>query len=221
MNVKLSGVCVSVALFGLACSGGEAPSADKKAAPPSAAKSAAPATQAAPEPPKKAWVKVDAFGVQLEVPAGAKFEPGAGTSLMLMTQDGGCTVMLSKKDDMSFFQSYDSTIGDIEKGTMGKKKDMIKNEKVDDANWTIYYTKEGMIDPGKLQYAVDVRKKVGEGEYSCGRVSDNEADAKCVLEACASLKPLDGAAPAAGSAAAPGSAAGSAAAPGSAAGSAP
>jgi hypothetical protein len=122
---------------------------------------------------------------------------------------------------MSFFQSYDSTIGDIEKGTMGKKKDMIKNEKVDDANWTIYYTKEGMIDPGKLQYAVDIRKKVGDGEYSCGRVSDSEADAKCVMDACASLKPLDGAAaPAAGSAA-PGSAAASAAAPASAAGSAP
>ena len=114
MYVKLSAVCVSVALSGLACSGGEAPPADKKAAPASAAKSAAPATQAAPEPPKKEWVKVDKFGVQLEVPAGAKFEPGAGTSLMLMTQDGGCTVMLSKKDDMSFFQSYDSTIGDIE-----------------------------------------------------------------------------------------------------------
>jgi hypothetical protein len=210
MNLKLTVAFVSLAC--VACNKTEAPAEKKGAAPASAEKKVeAPATKA---PATKAWLAADKLGVQLEVPAGAKFESGAGTSLMLMTQDGGCTVMLSKKDDMSYFQSYDATVAEIEKGTMGKKKEMLKNEKVDESNWTIYYTKESMFEPGKSQYAVDVRKKVGADEYSCSRVSDTEADAKCVLDACLSMKPAEGAA------AAPGSAAGSAAAPGSAAGSA-
>lgn len=217
MNLKLTVAFVSLAC--VACGKTEAPAEKKGAAPASAEKKVeAPATQAAPAPAAKAWLTADKLGVQLEVPAGAKFEPGAGTSLMLMTQDGSCTVMLSKKDDMSYFQSYDATIAEIEKGTMGKKKEMLKNEKVDESNWTIYYTKESMFEPGKSQYAVDVRKKVGADEYSCSRVNDSEADAKCVLEACLSMKPAEGAAAAPGSAA--GSAAAGSAAPGSAAGSA-
>ena len=92
-------------------------------------------------------------------------------------------------DRVRFQAAYDATIADIDKGTMGKKKEMIKNEKTDDSNWTIYYTKEAMTDPAKTQYAVDVRKKVGDAEYSCARIEDNEADAKCVMDACLSLKP--------------------------------
>ncbi|MFO0632134.1 MAG: hypothetical protein U0168_04710 [Nannocystaceae bacterium] len=146
------------------------------------------AGDAKPAVAKKAWLEVDKFGVQLEVPEGATVMDGAGTSVMISGPDGGCTVMLAKKDDMSFFQSYDATIAEIDKGQMGKKKEMLENKKTDDSNWTIYYTKESMTDPSKTQYAVDVRKKVGEAEYSCARVEDQEADAKCVLEACASLK---------------------------------
>lgn len=215
MNLKLSAVVISFAC--VACSKGEAPADKKPAAPASEKKAAAPATVAAPEVAKKSWLKIDKFGIQIEVPAGATGADGAGTSLMISAPDGSCTVMLSKKDDMSFFQSYDATVAEIEKGAMGKKKDMLKNEKVDESNWTIYYTKESMFEPGKSQYAIDVRKKVGADEYSCSRVNDTEADAKCVLDACMSLKAADGAAaaPAAGSAAAP--AAGSAAAPVSAA----
>ena len=147
------------------------------------------AADAAPAVAKKSWLKVDKFGIQIEVPEGSTSMDGAGTSLMISDANGGCTVMLSKKDDMSFFQTYDATIADIEKGQMGKKKEMLKNEKKDDSNWTIYYTKESMSDPNKVQHAVDVRKKVGDGEYSCSRIQDSEADAKCVMEACLSLKP--------------------------------
>ncbi len=147
------------------------------------------AADAAPAVAKKSWLKVDKFGLQIEVPEGSTAMDGAGTSLMISDANGGCTVMLSKKDDMSFFQTYDATIADIEKGQMGKKKEMLKNEKKDDSNWTIYYTKESMTDPNKVQHAVDVRKKVGDGEYSCSRIQDSEADAKCVMEACLSLKP--------------------------------
>ena len=147
------------------------------------------AADAAPAVAKKSWLKVDKFGIQIEVPEGSTSMDGAGTSLMISDANGGCTVMLSKKDDMSFFQTYDATIADIEKGQMGKKKEMLKNEKKDDSNWTIYYTKQSMSDPNKVQHAVDVRKKVGDGEYSCSRIQDSEADAKCVMEACLSLKP--------------------------------
>lgn len=147
------------------------------------------AKDAAPAPAAKAFLKVEKFGVQLEVPAGATVSDGAGTSVMIMSPDGGCTVMLAKKDDMSFFQTYEKTIEDIEKGQMGKKKEMLENVKTDDSNWVIYYTKESMTDPAKTQYGVDVRKKVGDGEYSCSRIENSEADAKCVLEACKSLKP--------------------------------
>jgi hypothetical protein len=147
------------------------------------------AKAAAAAPAKKAFLKVEKMGVQIEVPEGSTIMDGAGTSVMISDANGGCTVMLSKKDDMSFFQTYDATIADIEKGQMGKKKEMIKNEKTDDSNWTIYYTKESMTDPAKTQYAVDVRKKVGDAEFSCARIEDAEADAKCVLDACLSLKP--------------------------------
>ncbi len=144
--------------------------------------------KAAAGPAKKAWLAVEKYGVQIEVPEGATVADGAGTSVMISAPDGSCTVMLSKKDDSSYFPSYDSTIETIEKGSGGKKKEMITNEKTDDANWTIHYTKEALTDPNRTQHGVDVRKKVGDAEYSCSRIQDSEDDAKCVLHACQSIK---------------------------------
>lgn len=144
--------------------------------------------KAAAGPATKAWLAVEKYGVQIEVPEGATVADGAGTSVMISAPDGSCTVMLSKKDDSSFFPSYDSTIERIEKGSGGKKKEMITNEKTDDANWTVHYTKEALTDPTRTQHAVDVRKKVGDAEYSCSRIQDSEDDAKCVLHACQSIK---------------------------------
>lgn len=144
--------------------------------------------KAAAGPAKKAWLKIDQYGIQIEAPEGAKAEPGAGTSLMIMSPDGSCTIMLSKKDDMTMMQNYDQTLADIEKGTMGKKKEILKNEKKDDTNWSIHYTKEAMTDPNKTQHGVAVHRKIGDHEYSCGRIQDSEDDAKCVLAACESMK---------------------------------
>lgn len=166
----------------------EKKSDDKKAADKKGGDAKGGDAKAAAGPAKKAWLKLDKYGIQIEAPEGAKAEDGAGTSLMIMSPDGSCTIMLSKKDDMTLMSSYDDTIAEIEKGQMGKKKEMIKNEKTDDSNWVIHYTKESMTDPAKTQHGVDVRKKVGDAEYSCGRIQDDEADAKCVLEACQSLK---------------------------------
>ena len=154
MNLKLSAVLISFAC--VACGKTEAPADKKPAAPASEKKAAAPATVAAPVVAKKTWLKIDKFGVQIEVPEGATAADGAGTSLMISAADGSCTVMLSKKDDMSYFQSYDATVAEIEKGTMGKKKEMLKNEKVEP-----FTTKE--------EGCSIKRVKTGEKENASGR----------------------------------------------------
>lgn len=195
MKSTLIGCTLALLAFGCGDKSGESSTpaankssetkAEKKADKAPEAPAAAPPKAAEPAP-----LKIEQYGVQIDAPAGAKAESGAGTSLMIMSPEGNCTIMLSKKDDMSFFPSYDSTVGDIEKGLMGKKKDMLINEKTDDDNWVIHYTKESMMDPSKTQHGIDVRKKIGEDVYSCGRVVNDEADATCVLNACKSLKPL-------------------------------
>lgn len=185
--------CLSVTLLSLcfACNkaeegGGDTAEKTSAAKEDQAEKKAEPKAKVA----EKEWLKIEKFGVQLEVPKGAKPMPGAGSSLMISGPDGGCTVMLAKKDDMSHFPSYDSTMKTIEKGVTGKKKEMLINEKKDGDNWVIHYTKAGMIDPKKTQHAVDVRAKIGDDLFSCSRVTDKEADAQCILHACQSLKKL-------------------------------
>ena len=168
----------------------EAKADTKKGAAKKAPESKAPATKAAAAPAAKAWLPMADYGIQLEVPAGAKAAKSAGSSFMINSPKGQCTVMLNKKNDMAYFPSYDSAKKTIDKGIGGKMKAMIKEEKKDADNWTFFYTKESMMDPAKSKFAVDVRTKVGEGIYSCGRVTNSKADAECVLHACNSIKPL-------------------------------
>jgi hypothetical protein len=56
--------------------------------------------------------------------------------------------------------------------------------------WVIEYETDGLTDPKKAAYGVNVRKNVDGDEVACSRILETQAAAKCALAACQSLRHL-------------------------------
>jgi hypothetical protein len=54
--------------------------------------------------------------------------------------------------------------------------------------WVIEYETDGLTDPTKAAYGVNVRKNVDGDEVACSRILETQAAARCALAACQSLR---------------------------------
>ncbi len=139
-----------------------------------------------------AWLKVDKLGVTLELPGDAKAEPGAGDSFMINSNSApDCTVMLGKESP-DMMDSYEKTLAQIKEGKMGngKLKTVKKEEKGADGGHKIEWEAESSMDPARTLYGVDYRVMIDGAAYGCARKTDSAAGAKCVANACGTLKKL-------------------------------
>ncbi|MBI3072500.1 MAG: hypothetical protein HYY84_10330 [Deltaproteobacteria bacterium] len=141
------------------------------------------------EPAKPAFLAVPKLGVQIEVPADAKVNDGAGDSVMIMSDSQpDCVVMLSKVNP-DIADKFEKVVAEIKNAKMGHGplKAMTKEENQPNGNWKIEWTSTSDITKKDL-FGVQHRVVLAGTLYDCARKTNTAAGQACVARACSSLK---------------------------------
>jgi hypothetical protein len=133
-------------------------------------------------------------GVSLivDAPKGARALGGVGPSVRVAGPDGACAANVSRQDASAYFPTYAATLETIEKGVMGARRAFLQNTQRAEGDWTLHYSKSDPVEVETVLWAVDVRRQFGQTQVSCTRVGRDEADVRCALAVCSSLRPVGG-----------------------------
>jgi hypothetical protein len=103
----------------------------------------------------------------------------------LVRGENGCEVMV-KPIDAGLPRTLDEVRFRIQNDAIRWRK----FERIEGSpqGWVIEYETDGMTDPTKAAYGVNVRKNVDGDEVACSRILETAAAAKCALAACQSLR---------------------------------
>jgi hypothetical protein len=128
----------------------------------------------------------------VDAPHGARALGGVGPSVRVAGPDGACAAHVSRRDVSAYFPTYAATVETIEKGVMGTRREFLQKVQRAEGDWTLHYSKSDPVDASQVLWAVDVRRQFGQAQVSCTRVGADEADVRCALAVCSSLRPVGG-----------------------------
>lgn len=103
----------------------------------------------------------------------------------LVRGEAGCEVMV-KPVDAGLPRTLDEVRFRIQNDAVRWRK----FERIEGSpqGWVIEYETDGLTDPTKAAYGVNVRKNVDGDEVACSRILETPAAARCALAACQSLR---------------------------------
>jgi len=167
-----------------ACSGDGA--AKKENAKGADAKKGQDAKEAA-KPVAKAWKQFKEMKVQIELPGDATLEENKMDD---WNGSANWADYAHQLDVSTVTEAYPSDFEAAKKSIEGdpNKFQKFTKEESTDAGWHLEYELKSMMDPEKTLYGVQIRKKIGEKQYECGRNVDSAEKRAVVAEACATLK---------------------------------
>ncbi|MFZ4734376.1 MAG: hypothetical protein ACOYM9_00420 [Bradymonadia bacterium] len=178
-------------VLGLGCAD-PTPVAAPPRAPESVPAPSAPPVDAGPAPVSMAPLVLAGVSMIVDAPQGARALGGVGPSVRVTGPDGACAANVSRQDASAYFPTFAATVETIEKGVLGTRREFLQKTQRAESDWTLHYSKSDPVDVDKLLWAVDVRRQFGQTQVSCTRVGADEADVRCALAVCSSLRPVGG-----------------------------
>lgn len=147
------------------------------------ATAASPDTAAKPAEPAGPQ-KLSPLPVQMDVPAGAQISDTSADAPAVSVNATDCSINVSTTTD-AYASDIEGAKKEIQKDPNPFQK-FTKEEKTA-TGWHLEYELQAMGEKAAL-YGVQVRTKIGDKEYECGRNSRNAAERDCVAKACATLR---------------------------------
>lgn len=146
---------------------------------------AAASTDTAAKPAEPAGPqKLSPLPVQMDVPAGAQISDTSADAPAVSISATDCSINVSTTTD-AYASDIEGAKKEIQKDPNPFQK-FTKEEKTA-TGWHLEYELQAMGEKAAL-YGVQVRTKIGDKEYECGRNSRSAAERDCVAKACATLR---------------------------------
>lgn len=123
-------------------------------------------------------LEIPDLGLMISVPGNGKVSSTGSVS----TADWKCSLSVFEKSSSS--PTHENMVKNIEKGNKGGAlKEMVKNEKTDEDNWSVHWTTE----TGKFGYAA--HRKVGDKVVTCTEFQATEKEKyDCAVKVCESIR---------------------------------